>query len=125
MRPGVQHHDLVGHRHGLDLIVRNVDGGGPELLLQFGDFQAHLDAERRVEVRQGLVEQKCLRLAHDGAPDRDALALPAGKVARLAIKIGRQVQRGGGGSTLRSISGRGRPAIFRPNAMLPRTLMCG
>ena len=28
-------------------------------------------------------------------------------------------------ATLRSISGRGRPAIFRPNVMLPRTLICG
>src|SRR5258705_96195 len=63
----VEHNDLVGHGHGLDLIVGDVDGGGPELLLQLGDFQAHLDAERGVEVRQGLVEQKCLRLAHKGA----------------------------------------------------------
>jgi len=68
----------------------------PSLLLQLGDFQAHLDAKRGVEIRQGLVEQKCLRLAHDGPPDRDALALSAGKFARLSIKIGRQVQRCGG-----------------------------
>ncbi len=94
---GVEHHDLVGHRHGFDLIVRDIDGGGPELLLQFCHLQTHLDAKRGIEVRQGLVEQKCLRLAHDGATDRDALALPARKFARLSIEIGRQVQRGGGG----------------------------
>ena len=75
----------------------DVDGGGPELLLQLGDLQAHLDAERGVEIRQRLVEQKRLRLAHDRASDRDALALPAGKLARLAVEIGRQIQRGGRG----------------------------
>ena len=57
----------------------------------------HLDAERRIEIRQGLVEQKRLRLAHDGASDRDALALSAGELARLAVQIGREIQRGGRG----------------------------
>ena len=94
---GIEHDDLVGHRHGLDLVMGDVDRGGPELLLQFCHFQPHLDAERRVEVGQGLVEQKRLRLAHDGAPDRDALALPAGKLARLAVEIGREIERGGRG----------------------------
>ena len=75
----------------------DVDGGGPKLLLQLGDLQAHLDAERGVEIGQRLVEQERLRLAYDGTSDRDALALSAGKVARLAVKIGRQVQRGGRG----------------------------
>ena len=96
----IEHDDLVGHRHRLDLVMRDVDRGGPELLLQLGDFKPHLDAERGVEIRQRLVEQERLRLAHDRAPDRDALALPAGELARLPVKIWRQVQRGGGGLDL-------------------------
>src|SRR5882672_10548959 len=46
----VEHDDLVGHGHGLDLVVGHIDGRGPELLLQLGDFQAHLDAKRGVEI---------------------------------------------------------------------------
>src|SRR5258705_3730640 len=85
----VEYDDLVGHRHSLDLVMRNVDGGGPELLLQFCHLHTHLDAECRIEIRQGLVEQKRLRLAHDGASNPDALTLTAGEVARLALQIGR------------------------------------
>ena len=97
---GVEHDDLVGHGHGLDLVMGDVDRGGPELLLQFCYFHAHLNAKCGVEVRQGLIEQKCFRLAHDGASDRDALTLAAGEVARLAVEIGRQVERGGRGFDL-------------------------
>src|SRR3954469_22829778 len=64
----VEHHDLVGHGHGFDLIVGDVDRGGAKLLLQPGDFDAHLHAQRRVEVGERLVEQKRLGLADDGTP---------------------------------------------------------
>ena len=93
---GVQHDDAVGHGHGFDLIVGDVDHRGLELLVQFGDFEPHVDAQRRVEVRQGLVEQEGLGFAHDGAADGDALALAAGQGAGLAIEIGGKVQRAGG-----------------------------
>jgi hypothetical protein len=39
--------------------------------------EPHLDAQLRVEVRERLVYQERLRLAHDRAPHGDALALPA------------------------------------------------
>ena len=54
--------------------------------MQLGDFDPHLNAQRGVEVRQRLVEQEDLRVAHDGAADGDALALAAGKLAGLAIE---------------------------------------
>ena len=41
------------------------------------DLGAHLDPELRVEVRQRLVHQERLRLAHDRAAHRHPLALPA------------------------------------------------
>ena len=53
----------------------------PSVLLQLGDLEPHLHAQRRVEVGQRLVEQEGLRLAHDGAADGDALALAAGELA--------------------------------------------
>ncbi len=55
--------------------------------MELGDLEAHLHAQRRVEVRQRLVEQEGLGLAHDGAADGDALALAAGELARLAVEI--------------------------------------
>ena len=63
--------------------------------MELGDLQAHLHPERRVEVRQRLVEQEGLGLAHDGAPDGHALALAAGELARLAVEIVRQIQHRG------------------------------
>ena len=76
----------ISHRHGLDLVVRHVDRGDVELLLQARDLGARLHAQLRVEVRERLVHQERLRVAHDGAPHGHALALPAGEGARLAVE---------------------------------------
>ena len=54
--------------------------------MQAADLDAHLHAQLGVEVRQRLVEQERLRLAHDGAAHGDALALAAGELARLALE---------------------------------------
>jgi hypothetical protein len=44
------------------------------------DLGAHLHAQLGVEIRQRLVEQEHLRIAHDGAAHGDALALAARKL---------------------------------------------
>ena len=44
------------------------------------------NAELRVEVRERLVQQKRARLAHDGPPERDPLALAAGQLRRLQME---------------------------------------
>ena len=54
--------------------------------MQFGDLGARLDAQLGVEVRQRLVHQENLRAAHHGARERDALALTAGELRRLALE---------------------------------------
>ena len=77
----VQHDDPIGHGHGFDLIVGHVDHVVAKLLVQLGDLDAHLDAQRGIEIGQRLVEQKRLGLAHDGAADRHALALTARQFA--------------------------------------------
>jgi hypothetical protein len=46
------------------------------------DLGPHLDAQLGVKVRQGLVEQEHLRVAHDGAAHRHPLALAARQLAR-------------------------------------------
>ena len=76
--------DAGGHRHRLDLIVGDVDGGGADIVMDADDFAAHLDAELGVKVGKRLIHQEDLRAADDGAAKRDALPLAAGKGARLA-----------------------------------------
>jgi hypothetical protein len=50
------------------------------------DLGAHLHAQLGVEVRQWLVEQEHLGIAHDGAAHRDALALAARELLGLAVE---------------------------------------
>ena len=86
----VMHHDdLVGHGHGLDLVVGDIDRRGLEPLMQFLDLGAHGDAQLGIEIRQRLVEQEHLRIAHDGAAHGDALALTAGQLPGITVEQAR------------------------------------
>ena len=78
--------DLVGHGHGLDLVVGDVDHRRLEPLVQLLDLGPHGDAQLGVEVRERLVEQEHLRVAHDRAAHGDALALAARELARIALE---------------------------------------
>ena len=61
--------------------------GGAEPCMQVLQLGAQLRAQLGVEVRQGgFVEEEHRRLAHDGAAHGDALALPARKLPRLAVR---------------------------------------
>ncbi len=84
--PLVQHHDAVGERHRLYLIVGDVDHRRPRVGVQRGEFEPGLRPQRRIEVRQRLVEQEHLRIAHQRPADGDALALAAGELLRLALE---------------------------------------
>ena len=92
----LHHRDPVSHRHGLHLVVGDVDGGDAETPLQRGDLGAGGHAQLRVEVRQRLVHQEHLRLAHDGAAHGDALPLTAGEGLRFAGKEVLEPQQVGG-----------------------------
>ncbi len=81
----VHHHDAIGKRHRLDLVVGHVDRRGADLLVHLLDLDPHLHPQLGVEVGQRLVEQKHLRVAHDGAAHGHALALAAGQLLRLAV----------------------------------------
>ena len=83
---GIHDDEGVGQRHRLDLVVRDVDRGDAEGALQAFDLDAHLHAQLGVEVRERLVEQEDLGLAHDGAAHGDALALAARERPRLAVE---------------------------------------
>src|SRR5438270_6385601 len=78
--------DPVSQRHGLDLIVGHVNGGGTETQVQLLELDAYLHPQLGIEVRQWLVEQEHAGVTHDGAAQRYALALAAGELARLALE---------------------------------------
>ena len=78
--------DLVRHGHGLHLIVGHIDHGHSKPLLQRADLPAHLQAQLRVEVGEGLVHEAHGRLRHDGARQRHALLLAARELRGLTIK---------------------------------------
>ena len=89
------------------------------------DLDPELGAQLGVEVRQRLVEQEHVDVAHQRPADRHALALAAGE-RRRACGRGRLDLQDPGGRLMRlSISARGRPAFFSPNDRLPRTVICG
>src|SRR4028119_821720 len=81
-----QDHDAVGHRHGLGLVVGDVDGGGADPVVQLGDLRPHLHPELGVEVGEGLVHEEGLRLADDGPAQGHPLTLAAGERLRLPVQ---------------------------------------
>jgi hypothetical protein len=76
--------EAVGERHRLDLVVRDEDERRLEPPLELHQLHPHLATELRVEVRERLVEEEDGRVPHDRAPERHALALPAGELAGVA-----------------------------------------
>src|SRR6185437_6411114 len=85
--PAIPHQDdAVGHGHRLGLVVGDIDHGHAEALLQAADLGAHFVAQLGIEVGQRFVHQAQLRLGDDGAAERDALALAAGQLRRLAVQ---------------------------------------
>jgi len=74
----------VGHGHGLVLVVRDVDEGDAELVVQLPDLGAQGLAQVGVEVGQWLVEQEHRRVPHHGARQGHALTLATRELRRLA-----------------------------------------
>jgi len=114
--PVAQHHDAVGERHSLDLVVGDIDAGGLEGHVQALDLRAHVDAQLGVEIGQRLVEEEELGLAGDGAADGDTLALAAGQFLRLAVEEGLDLQDLGGALDRRGDAGARRAAHLEAEA---------
>jgi hypothetical protein len=73
--------DLLDHAE----IMADEQAGEAVLALQFREEFEHLRAHRDVERRDRLVGDDEARPAHHGAGDRDALALAAGELVRIAL----------------------------------------
>jgi len=91
-----QHAHALAEGHGLDLVVGDVHGRDAEPLVQLVQRRPHGDAQLGVQVRQRLVHEERLRLAHDGAAHRHALPLAAGQRGGLALEVGLQAEHLGG-----------------------------
>ncbi|ELY62173.1 phenol hydroxylase [Natronolimnohabitans innermongolicus JCM 12255] len=84
--PGVEDGDAVGHRHCLGLVVGDVDDRRPQFAVESLELRAHVHSELRVQVGEWLVHQEDVGVAHDGAGDRDPLALSAGHLVGHPIE---------------------------------------
>ena len=82
----VDYGDAAGQRHGLGLIVGDVQRNDSQLVLQAPKLGAHLDAQAGVEVRKRFVHQKRFRPAHNRSRQGHSLALPAGERAWIAVQ---------------------------------------
>ena len=122
----VHHGDRVGHRHGLELVMRDVDGRRAEPVVQRPQFTDHRLAHFGVERTERLVHQEAFRLAHDGPAERDALPVAAGKARH------RLIEQMGDAQNTRSLNDtpvgsppRRCPRISAGKPMFRRTFMCG
>ena len=88
----VENDDLVGQSHRLRLVMRHIDHRRAKIGVELRQLEAHLHAQFRIEVRQRLVEQENLGLAHQRPADRHSLTLTAGKLGRAAIEMEFELQ---------------------------------
>ena len=72
------------------LVVGDVDHGRADRVVEPPQLDAHVGPQRRVEVRQGLVEEQDRRLAHERPGQRDPLALTAGELRRVVARAARR-----------------------------------
>ncbi len=93
--------------------------------MQQREFSAHVAAQLGVKVRQRFIEQKHLRLTHDGAADGDTLALAARQFFGFALQQCSMFSTLAAAATLASMSACGRPAMRSANDMFCATSMCG
>ncbi len=118
-QPVAHQHDPVGQRHRLDLVVGHVDHRRRDRRMEALDLAAHLVAELGVEIGQRLVEQEDAGAAHDRPADRDALALAAGDLPRVALEQRRDAEhRRRGPDPLVDLGGRELPGA-EPEADVP------
>ena len=81
---GVEHGDAVGEIHRLALVVGDEDGRQPGAVVDFAQPQAQLLAHLGVQRAERLVEQQHARFDRHRAGERDALALAARQLRRIA-----------------------------------------
>ena len=82
----LHNYDAGTHGHSFGLVVGYVDEGGLQALMELGDLSSHLNAQLGVEVGKRFVHKEDLGLTNDGATERNALSLTAGKSLGLTVE---------------------------------------
>ena len=116
---------MVGERHGLFLVVGDMDKGGADLLLDGLQLILHLAAELEIERAQRLIEKQHGGLDDKGAGEGHALALAAGKLVRLLVEGLREADDRSASWARRSRSLLTTPLMRRPKPTLLPTFICG
>ncbi len=88
----------LAQRHGLGLIVGDIDGGCAQAVVEAADFALQLAAQGGFQVRERLIEEEEFGLADQGPAQGDALPLSAGELTGAAVQEVVDAQRGGGGA---------------------------
>jgi hypothetical protein len=83
----VHDHDLVAHLHGFQLVMGDIDRGRAHAVVQRAQLFGHVLAELGVERAKRLVHHEGLGVAHDGPPQRNALAVAARQPADRRSRI--------------------------------------
>ena len=83
--PGVVEDQAIAELVGLAEIVGDQHDGAPEPDDQGAQLLAELPAERRVEGREGLVEEQYRRVRRDGAAEGHPLLLAARELAGVPL----------------------------------------
>ena len=112
--------DLVGEGQRLGLVVRDIDHGVAEALVQLLQLRAQHPFHMRIDDGQRLVEQDGVDVgAHQPAAERDLLLLVGGQPARLALgPVGEVDHLERSRATLRSTSASGTPRLRSGKARL-------
>lgn len=75
------HHDPVGEREGLALVVRDGEHGRSQLAEEFPEFDDQPFAQRAVQLAERFVEHQQAGAGRQGTGECDALLLAAGEEA--------------------------------------------
>src|SRR6185437_4944124 len=87
------HADPGGHRHRLDLIVRNVENRCTELKLDALELETKLCTQLRIERRKRLVHQVDRGISDQGTADRHTLHLTSGKTGCAIVQLACDMQK--------------------------------
>ncbi|MCY1371425.1 hypothetical protein D9M69_585650 [compost metagenome] len=81
-----QDNNLISKRHRFYLIMRHVNHGCIQTIVQTSKLDTHLHTQRGIKIRQRFIKEKNLRLAYHSATNGNTLALTTRELAWLTIQ---------------------------------------
>ena len=105
----------VGHGHGLDLVVGDIDNRATQPFVQVDQLRPGLGPQLGVKVGQRLVHQQHLGAGHNRPCQRHPLTLPTRQRAGFTVQVGLEVQHASGldhpGVAFLGVQPAGRPSV--------------